>query len=61
MFAVCSQGETSAAHDVTSNIERSKHLDDEQQAKIYQAEVSTEQEISSNHVRAMIGITNDYQ
>lgn len=33
------QGETSAPHDVTSNIERSKHLDDAQQAKIYKAEV----------------------
>jgi hypothetical protein len=34
-----SQGETSASHDVTSNIERSKHLDNDQQAKIYKAEV----------------------
>jgi hypothetical protein len=33
------QGETAASWDVTSNIERSKHLDDEQQAKIYKAEV----------------------
>lgn len=37
---VCVQGETAASHDVTSNVERSKHLDDEQQAKIYKAEVS---------------------
>jgi hypothetical protein len=36
---VCCQGETAAAHDVTSNIERSKHLDNDQQAKIYKAEV----------------------
>jgi hypothetical protein len=33
------QGETAAPHDVTSNIDRSRHLDDPQQAKIYNAEV----------------------
>lgn len=33
------QGETAAPHDVTSNVERSKHLADPQQAKIYDAEV----------------------
>lgn len=36
---LCMQGETAASYDVTSNIERSKHLDDDQQAKIYKAEV----------------------
>ncbi|KAF8056443.1 Napepld [Scenedesmus sp. PABB004] len=33
-----SQGETAAPWDVTSNVERSKHLDDPAQAKIYEAE-----------------------
>jgi hypothetical protein len=37
--AVPLQGETAAPHDVTSNVERSKHLEDPQQAKIYDAEV----------------------
>eukprot|EP00775_Hariotina_reticulata_P002826 gene2826-3119_t len=36
---VSTAGETAAAHDVTSNIERSKQLGDPQQAKIYNAEV----------------------
>lgn len=40
LFLVLHQGETAASHDVTCNIERSKHLDDPQQAKIYKAEVS---------------------
>lgn len=33
------QGETAAPHDVTSNVERSKHLHDPQEAKVYDAEV----------------------
>ncbi|WIA15332.1 hypothetical protein OEZ85_001998 [Tetradesmus obliquus] len=37
--AVANAGETAAPHDVTSNVERSKHLADPQQAKIYDAEV----------------------
>ncbi|KAF6251276.1 hypothetical protein COO60DRAFT_655584 [Scenedesmus sp. NREL 46B-D3] len=37
--AVSSAGETAAAHDVTSNVERSKHLEQPQQAKVYDAEV----------------------
>jgi len=41
---VAVQGETAASHDVTSNVERSKHLDDELQAKIYKAEVSEDTE-----------------
>lgn len=40
------QGETAASHDVTSNVERSKHLDNPQEAKIYDAEVSSQLQLA---------------
>jgi hypothetical protein len=39
-FLLFLQGETTAPQDITSNIERSRHLDDPQQEKIYKAEVA---------------------
>lgn len=54
------QGETSASHDVTSNVERSKHLDQGQEKKLYDAEVSAAPDVRSTCLKGCGFVTNRY-